>query len=542
MDLSKLSQPPQQQLPSATDLPSIPMSQSTVSHPGSPTTTATPTGNSPPTFPGVSSSASSSAGAVLSNSLGGPIPYPTAVMMEQIRAFQQQQQQQQQMYAAAEYARLRIFGGGGVAGGGGGPPQGIFPGGVGGGVVGGAPSFQGMMAASSHPGFATFPFPGGYHPHHQHQHSGVLSGFGGYGPYGVPGGFPRHVMNRFMPYREELPKPQLSYIGLIGMAILSVPEKKMILSDIYQWIQEHYPYFKTRPQGWKNSIRHNLSLNACFHKNGRSATGKGHYWSIHPANVKDFERGDFRRRKAQQKVHRMMGIAVPDGDDDDDDDSEDDAAVSVDDGASLNEEKMAAHYGQQQNEQQLHHHHRRQSSRQQSVSPVKSSPTPSPTTPSSVAAAVENSDKAGGGPQRPQKRTGFDMASLLAADVPETAAAASEARKGMLLDSHRTIQPRPSADLPASRFTKVMQSHPYPIQHPISQSMEFAPTFYHHGHPHPLQLQQQPHHHQHQPPPPSSASPVELQCSPVADITREKWNHSFGRIKARSYPAKSDNP
>lgn len=108
----------------------------------------------------------------------------------------------------------------------------------------------------------------------------------------------------------EEPKPQHSYIGLIAMAILSSPEKKLVLSDIYQHILEHYPYFRRRGPGWRNSIRHNLSLNDCFVKSGRSANGKGHYWAIHPANLEDFRRGDFRRRKAQRKVRRHMGLAV----------------------------------------------------------------------------------------------------------------------------------------------------------------------------------------------------------------------------------------
>lgn len=119
---------------------------------------------------------------------------------------------------------------------------------------------------------------------------------------------------RFRFIHEE-PKPQHSYIGLIAMAILSSPEQKMVLSDIYQYILDNYPYFRNRGPGWRNSIRHNLSLNDCFIKAGRSANGKGHYWAIHPANIDDFKKGDFRRRKAQRKVRKHMGLSVPDEDD-----------------------------------------------------------------------------------------------------------------------------------------------------------------------------------------------------------------------------------
>nr|AMB26729.1 forkhead Q2 A [Leptochiton asellus] len=116
-------------------------------------------------------------------------------------------------------------------------------------------------------------------------------------------------------FMHEEPKPSQSYIGLIAMAILSVPDKKMVLSDIYQYILDHYPYFRTRGPGWRNSIRHNLSLNDCFIKSGRSANGKGHYWAIHPANLEDFKKGDFRRRRAQRRVRKYLGLSVPDDED-----------------------------------------------------------------------------------------------------------------------------------------------------------------------------------------------------------------------------------
>lgn len=99
-------------------------------------------------------------------------------------------------------------------------------------------------------------------------------------------------------------KPTHSYIALIAMAILSCPSKKMILGDIYQYISDNFPYYRNKDKSWRNSIRHNLSLNECFIKAGRSENGKGNYWAIHPANLEDFANGDFRRRRARRRVRR----------------------------------------------------------------------------------------------------------------------------------------------------------------------------------------------------------------------------------------------
>ena len=96
--------------------------------------------------------------------------------------------------------------------------------------------------------------------------------------------------------RQE--KPPYSYIALIVMAIQSSPAKRLTLSEIYTFLQQRFPFFRGAYQGWKNSVRHNLSLNECFIKlpKGLGRPGKGHYWTIDPASEFMFEEGSFRRR------------------------------------------------------------------------------------------------------------------------------------------------------------------------------------------------------------------------------------------------------
>ncbi|XP_072121043.1 forkhead box protein N2 [Mobula birostris] len=80
-------------------------------------------------------------------------------------------------------------------------------------------------------------------------------------------------------------KPPYSFSCLIFMAIDHSARKCLPVKDIYNWILERFPYFTNAPTGWKNSVRHNLSLNKCFRKveKGHGKTvGKGSLWCVDP--------------------------------------------------------------------------------------------------------------------------------------------------------------------------------------------------------------------------------------------------------------------
>lgn len=102
-------------------------------------------------------------------------------------------------------------------------------------------------------------------------------------------------------------KPFYPYSTLIRYAIKGSPNQKLLLEDIYYAIESRFPYFRNAPSGWKNSVRHNLSLNPCFEKVPRPLTdrGKGSYWTVND-NV-DPRTGVHRVRKKKSKNSKNRG-------------------------------------------------------------------------------------------------------------------------------------------------------------------------------------------------------------------------------------------
>jgi forkhead box protein N len=85
------------------------------------------------------------------------------------------------------------------------------------------------------------------------------------------------------------------------------------VSDIYNFIVENFPYYKTAKDGWKNSIRHNLSLNKCFEKieNPLNGSKKGCLWGLNSIKCRKLEEECIKCRQ-RDLINIRLSMARPD--------------------------------------------------------------------------------------------------------------------------------------------------------------------------------------------------------------------------------------
>ncbi|XP_064296642.1 forkhead box protein H1 [Phalacrocorax carbo] len=88
-------------------------------------------------------------------------------------------------------------------------------------------------------------------------------------------------------YRRH-PKPPYSYLALIALVIRAAPGRRLKLAQIIQELSSLFPFFGGGYQGWKDSVRHNLSSNPCFAKvlkDPAKPKAKGNYWTVDVSRI-----------------------------------------------------------------------------------------------------------------------------------------------------------------------------------------------------------------------------------------------------------------
>ena len=101
-----------------------------------------------------------------------------------------------------------------------------------------------------------------------------------------------------------------SYTSMIAQAILSKSSQRSALSEIYEFMERRFPSLSEKGNGWRNCVRHTLSLSDCFMKLHRPENGRSCHWAIHPTYLPRFLRGDFRKRR-QSRARRSTEQTAP---------------------------------------------------------------------------------------------------------------------------------------------------------------------------------------------------------------------------------------
>ncbi|TRY77251.1 hypothetical protein TCAL_00125 [Tigriopus californicus] len=113
---------------------------------------------------------------------------------------------------------------------------------------------------------------------------------------------PPHAMRPKMSSRRN-PWGNMSYADLITQAIQSSPNQRLTLAQIYEWLVKNVTYFQNKGDnvsslGWKNSIRHNLSLHNKFMRVQNEGAGKSSWWMLNPEESKPVALTKPTRRRA----------------------------------------------------------------------------------------------------------------------------------------------------------------------------------------------------------------------------------------------------
>ncbi|XP_021039553.1 forkhead box protein H1 isoform X1 [Mus caroli] len=108
-------------------------------------------------------------------------------------------------------------------------------------------------------------------------------------------------------------KPPYTYLAMIALVIQAAPFRRLKLAQIIRQVQAVFPFFRDDYEGWKDSIRHNLSSNRCFRKVPKDPAkpqAKGNFWAVDvsliPAEALRLQNTALCRRWQNRGTHRAF--------------------------------------------------------------------------------------------------------------------------------------------------------------------------------------------------------------------------------------------
>ncbi len=122
---------------------------------------------------------------------------------------------------------------------------------------------------------------------------------------------------------QQLPisRPPYSYSALIGMAIMSSPNKELGVRDIYNAISGMFPYYEKSKRAWKNTVRQCLKTNKCFKLVEDDKSANKSLWMVDENSGGNFMKGSFQKSKVPRKrpyvvrrprlAQKTVGSGVP---------------------------------------------------------------------------------------------------------------------------------------------------------------------------------------------------------------------------------------
>lgn len=115
----------------------------------------------------------------------------------------------------------------------------------------------------------------------------------------------------------QFPKPIVSYRFLSAMALKNSRTGSLLISEIFSFISDHFPYFNTAVEDWRAAVRSALYSSELFAKAALQInrrifmTSSKKYWTINPMKIAESDEEIEKYGRIYEKnIRRAM--AVPD--------------------------------------------------------------------------------------------------------------------------------------------------------------------------------------------------------------------------------------